>query len=50
MLGSRAREFMHPDDQALAVDNWMEMLASPGPGAAYDSATATRTAHGCGSR
>jgi diguanylate cyclase (GGDEF)-like protein/PAS domain S-box-containing protein len=32
MLGSRGREFMHPDDQALAVDNWMEMLASPGPG------------------
>ena len=32
MVGSRGREFMHPDDQALAVDNWMEMLASPGPG------------------
>jgi diguanylate cyclase (GGDEF)-like protein/PAS domain S-box-containing protein len=32
MVGCRSTEFIHPDDQALAVDNWMEMLASPGPG------------------
>lgn len=32
LKGSRGRDFMHPDDQALAVDNWMAMLASPGPG------------------
>jgi diguanylate cyclase (GGDEF)-like protein/PAS domain S-box-containing protein len=32
LLGRRAIEFMHPDDHALAIDNWMEMLASPGPG------------------
>jgi diguanylate cyclase (GGDEF)-like protein/PAS domain S-box-containing protein len=32
MQGRRAIEFMHPDDHALAIDNWMEMLASPGPG------------------
>ena len=30
--GRRSIEFMHPDDHALAIDNWMEMLASPGPG------------------
>jgi diguanylate cyclase (GGDEF)-like protein/PAS domain S-box-containing protein len=32
MIGERGSEFMHPDDRPLAVDNWMEMLASPGPG------------------
>ncbi len=32
MKGHRGTEFIHPDDQALGVDNWMEMLASPGPG------------------
>ncbi|MCW3020210.1 MAG: domain S-box-containing protein/diguanylate cyclase protein [Solirubrobacterales bacterium] len=32
MHGRRSIEFMHPDDHALAIDNWMEMLASPGPG------------------
>ncbi len=30
--GHRTTEFIHPDDQALAVDNWVEMLAVPGPG------------------
>jgi diguanylate cyclase (GGDEF)-like protein/PAS domain S-box-containing protein len=32
MVGHRSTEFIHPDDQELAIDNWMEMLASPGPG------------------
>jgi diguanylate cyclase (GGDEF)-like protein/PAS domain S-box-containing protein len=32
MLGKRMTEFIHPDDQALSVDNWMEMIAHPGPG------------------
>jgi len=32
MLGHRAMEFMHPDDHALAIDNWMEMLACAGLG------------------
>ncbi|HTU79064.1 MAG TPA: diguanylate cyclase [Solirubrobacteraceae bacterium] len=32
MEGRRSLEFIHPDDQALAVDNWMQMLAVPGPG------------------
>lgn len=32
MVGRRSTEFMHPEDRALAIDNWMEMLASPGPG------------------
>ncbi len=32
MIGRRGSEFMHPDDQPLAVDNWIEMLVSPGPG------------------
>jgi PAS domain S-box-containing protein len=29
MVGRRSTEFMHPEDRALAIDNWMEMLASP---------------------
>jgi diguanylate cyclase (GGDEF)-like protein/PAS domain S-box-containing protein len=32
MQGHRSIEFIHRDDHALAIDNWMEMLASPGPG------------------
>jgi diguanylate cyclase (GGDEF)-like protein/PAS domain S-box-containing protein len=32
MVGRRSTEFIHPEDQSLAVDNWMEMLASPGLG------------------
>ena len=31
MEGQRSLEFVHPDDHALAVDNWMQMLAHPGP-------------------
>jgi diguanylate cyclase (GGDEF)-like protein/PAS domain S-box-containing protein len=32
VLGLRTRDLVHPDDEALAVDNWMNMLASSGPG------------------
>jgi diguanylate cyclase (GGDEF)-like protein/PAS domain S-box-containing protein len=32
MVGRRSIEFMHPDDHALAIENWMDMLVSPGPG------------------
>jgi len=32
MVGRRSTEFMHPDDLALAIDNWLQMLAAPGPG------------------
>ncbi len=32
MIGHRSIEFMHPDDHALAIENWMDMLASPGAG------------------
>ena len=32
MIGLRGSDFMHPDDRPLAVDNWIEMLLSPGPG------------------
>ncbi len=32
MVGHRSTEFIHPDDQALAIDNWLQMLAYPGPG------------------
>ena len=32
MVGRRSLEFIHPEDHSLAVDNWMEMLASRGPG------------------
>jgi diguanylate cyclase (GGDEF)-like protein/PAS domain S-box-containing protein len=31
MVGRRTLEFVHADDHALAVDNWMQMLARPGP-------------------
>ena len=31
MEGQRSIEFIHPDDHPLAIDNWMEMLARPGP-------------------
>lgn len=31
MVGRRSLEFVHSDDHALAVDNWMEMLAQAGP-------------------
>jgi diguanylate cyclase (GGDEF)-like protein/PAS domain S-box-containing protein len=32
VVGQRSIELIHPDDHALAIDNWMDMLASPGPG------------------
>ena len=32
MVGRRSLEFIHPDDQALAIENWMEMPASAGHG------------------
>jgi diguanylate cyclase (GGDEF)-like protein/PAS domain S-box-containing protein len=32
LQGRRSLELIHPDDHALAIDNWMQMLASPGPG------------------
>ena len=32
VLGRRSRDLIHPDDETLAVDNWMDLLASPGPG------------------
>jgi diguanylate cyclase (GGDEF)-like protein/PAS domain S-box-containing protein len=30
MSGRRSLEFVHPEDHAEAIDNWMEMLAHPG--------------------
>ena len=32
VVGRRTRDLVHPDDETLAVDNWMDMLASTGPG------------------
>jgi diguanylate cyclase (GGDEF)-like protein/PAS domain S-box-containing protein len=32
VVGHRTRDLVHPDDETLAVDNWMDMLASTGPG------------------
>ena len=29
--GKRSLDYMHPDDHELAVENWMEMIARPGP-------------------
>lgn len=34
MVGRTSLEFIHPDDQQLAVENWMQMLSSHGPGSA----------------
>ena len=31
MVGRRSLEFIHPDDQVLGMDNWMELLTSVGP-------------------
>lgn len=31
MVGHRSLEFIHPDDQGLAIENWMELIANPGP-------------------
>jgi PAS domain S-box-containing protein len=30
LLGKTSLDFIHPDDQTLAVENWMQMLASAG--------------------
>jgi diguanylate cyclase (GGDEF)-like protein/PAS domain S-box-containing protein len=32
LVGRRSVDFIHPDDQEPAIESWMEMLASPGPG------------------
>jgi len=32
MVGRRSLEFIHPDDQEPAIEAWIEMLATPGPG------------------
>ncbi len=32
MVGRTSVEFIHPEDQELAVENWMQMLGAPGPG------------------
>jgi diguanylate cyclase (GGDEF)-like protein/PAS domain S-box-containing protein len=31
MKGHRSLDFVHPDDHRLATDNWVQMLAHPGP-------------------
>ncbi|HLX89903.1 MAG TPA: GGDEF domain-containing protein [Acidimicrobiales bacterium] len=31
LVGKTSLDFIHPEDQTLAVENWMEMLGSPGP-------------------
>jgi diguanylate cyclase (GGDEF)-like protein/PAS domain S-box-containing protein len=31
VVGKTSLEFIHPDDQTMAVDNWMQMLGAPGP-------------------
>ena len=32
IVDNTSLDFIHPADQALAVENWMQMLGSPGPG------------------
>jgi diguanylate cyclase (GGDEF)-like protein/PAS domain S-box-containing protein len=31
LIGKTSLDFIHPDDQSLAVENWMQMLTSDGP-------------------
>ena len=31
VIGKTSLDFIHPDDQTMAVDNWMQMLGAPGP-------------------
>lgn len=31
LVGKTSLDYIHPDDQTLAVENWMQMLGSPGP-------------------
>jgi diguanylate cyclase (GGDEF)-like protein/PAS domain S-box-containing protein len=31
LLGRRTLDIIHPDDHALAIDNWAEMMSVPGP-------------------
>jgi diguanylate cyclase (GGDEF)-like protein/PAS domain S-box-containing protein len=31
LVGHRTLAFTHPDDHAVAIENWMDLLASPGP-------------------
>jgi diguanylate cyclase (GGDEF)-like protein/PAS domain S-box-containing protein len=31
LVGHRTLEFTHPDDHAVAIENWMDLLATPGP-------------------
>lgn len=31
MVGRRSLEFIHPDDQGLAIENWMELISHPAP-------------------
>jgi diguanylate cyclase (GGDEF)-like protein/PAS domain S-box-containing protein len=33
MVGRRSLDFIHPDDQERAIENWMEMLSHPGQSA-----------------
>lgn len=32
VVGARSLEYIHPDDQHRAIDNWLQMLAAPGRG------------------
>ena len=32
VVGRSSLEYIHPADQELAVENWMQMIGSPGPG------------------
>lgn len=32
MVGRTSVDFIHPEDHGLAVESWMQMLGSPGPG------------------
>jgi diguanylate cyclase (GGDEF)-like protein/PAS domain S-box-containing protein len=31
LVGHRTLELTHPDDRAVAIENWMDLLAAPGP-------------------
>ena len=50
MVGRTSLEFIHPDDQQLAVDNWMQMPRHTAPAVPCGSGTGTVTGRGYGWR
>ena len=50
IVGHRSLEFEHPEDRPLAIDNWIHMLANPGPARRVRQRLRRQNGRGCGSR